>query len=150
MSKSSTAKFIQYALRPAKQAERRILMDFLKCANEAGMTVSDCRYVGMGGTMFYDFHLMHRFLGVNQMISLERDPDTHPRSEFNCPFDFINVQNRTVADFLAVDSDDCATIYWTMTMGSGLILPPTSRHLAPVLRWGASLSLPYMLSLPVF
>jgi hypothetical protein len=112
MSKSSTAKFIQYALRPAKQAERRILMDFLKCANEAGMTVSDCRYVGMGGTMFYDFHLMHRFLGVNQMISLERDACTHPRSEFNCPFDFISVQNRTVADFLAADSDEGATIYW--------------------------------------
>jgi Putative O-methyltransferase len=112
MSKSSTAKFIPYDLRPAKQAERRILMDFLKCANEAGMSVSDCRYVGMGGTMFYDFHLMHRFLGVNRMVSLERDPDTHPRSEFNCPFDFISVQNRTVADFLAADSDDCATIYW--------------------------------------
>ncbi|QIP06546.1 O-methyltransferase [Bradyrhizobium symbiodeficiens] len=112
MSKASTAKFIPYDLRPAKQAERRILMDFLKCANEAGMSVADCRYVGMGGTMFYDFHLMHRFLGIKQMISLERDPKMHPRSEFNCPFDFISVQNQTVADFLTFDADDCATIYW--------------------------------------
>ncbi|HET6247358.1 MAG TPA: O-methyltransferase [Tepidisphaeraceae bacterium] len=110
--KESTAKFISYDLRPAKQAERRILMDFLKCANEAGLTVSDCRYVGMGGTMFYDFHLMHRFLGVKRMISLERDPDTHPRSIFNCPFDFITVENRTVAEFLAADDDDAKTIYW--------------------------------------
>lgn len=76
------------------------------------MSVADCRYVGMGGTMFYDFHLMHRFLGINQMISLERDTKMHPRSEFNCPFDFITVRNQTVADFLALDSDDCATIYW--------------------------------------
>ena len=34
--KPSTANFIAYHLRPAKQAERRILLDFLKCANEAG------------------------------------------------------------------------------------------------------------------
>lgn len=110
--KPSTARFISYDLRPAKQAERRILLDFLKCANEGGMTISDCRYVGMGGTKFYDFHLMHRFLGVNQMISLERDPQIHPRSQFNCPFDFITVKNRTVAEFMASDDDDARTIYW--------------------------------------
>jgi hypothetical protein len=110
--KPSTAKFISYDLRPAKQAERRILLDFLKCANEAGITISDCRYVGMCGTMFYDFHLMHRFLGVNQMISLERDHNTFPRSKFNCPFDFIAVQKGTVAEFLAADRADATTIYW--------------------------------------
>jgi hypothetical protein len=114
--KASTATFIPYGLRPAKQAERRLLLDFLKCANEAGLTVSDCRYVGMGGTMFYDFHLMHRFLGVNQMISLERDSDLHPRSVFNCPFDFIKVENKTVAEFLAADTDDKKTITGSITM----------------------------------
>jgi hypothetical protein len=110
--KPSTATFIPYNLRPAKQAERRILLDFLKCANEVGLTISDCRYVGMGGTMFYDFHLMHRFLGINRMVSLERDSDIHPRCEFNCPFDFIDVENMTAATFLAEDTDDVPTIYW--------------------------------------
>lgn len=110
--KRSTASFVPYNMRPAKQAERRILLDFLKCANEAGLTISDCRYVGMGGTMFYDFHLMHRFLGVSRMVSLERDPDIHPRCEFNCPFDFIEVENKTAAAFLAQDNDDVPTIYW--------------------------------------
>ena len=46
------------------------------------------------------------------MISLERDADTHPRSRFNCPFDFIDVKNETVGEFLAADDDDCTTIYW--------------------------------------
>jgi hypothetical protein len=110
--KPSTAKFIPYDLRPAKQAERRILLDFLKCSNEAGLAISDCRYVGMGGTLFMDFHLMHRFLGVNRMISLERDPDMHPRSAFNRPFDFISVRKETVAQFLANDNDEATTIYW--------------------------------------
>ena len=110
--KPSTASFISYDLRPAKQAERRILIDFLKCANEGGVTISDCRYVGMGGTRFYDFHLIHRFLGISRMISLERDPDLITRSTFNCPFDFISVQHKTVAQFLAGDADDRKTIYW--------------------------------------
>jgi hypothetical protein len=110
--KTSIANFISYNLRPAKQTERRLLLDFLRCASEIGLTNSDYRYVGMGGTMFYDFHLVHRFLGVNRMISLERDPRTHPRSAFNCPFDFIAVRNETVADFLASDRDEAVTIYW--------------------------------------
>ena len=110
--KPSTTDFISYDLRPAKQTERRILLDFLKCANECGMTISDCRYVGMGGTAFYDFHLMHRFLGVNRMTSLERNPRTYARSEFNCPFDFITVENKTAAEFLATDDDESATIFW--------------------------------------
>lgn len=110
--KRSSTDFIAYDLRPAKQTERRILLDFLKCANECGITVSDCRYVGMGGTTFYDFHLMHRFLGINRMVSLERNPDTHIRSEFNCPFNFIRVENVTAAAFMAGDTDERKTIYW--------------------------------------
>lgn len=66
----------------------------------------------MGGTSFYDFHLMHRFLGLRDMVSLERDTNIHPRSKFNCPFEFITVLNKTVADFLATDTDDTKTIYW--------------------------------------
>jgi hypothetical protein len=110
--KESTASYIAYDLRPAKQAERRILLDFLKCANEIGVSVSDCRYVGMGGTKYYDFHLFHRFLGVNRMTSLERNPKIYPRADFNCPYDFIDVRQNTVAEFLASDSDKSPTIYW--------------------------------------
>lgn len=111
-TKPSSAGFIAYNLRPAKQTERRLLIDFLKCVHEAGQAMSECRYVGMGGTMFYDFHLMHRFLGISSMVSLERDPDTYPRSRFNSPYDFIKVKNDTVANFLASDKDQSVTIYW--------------------------------------
>src|SRR5690348_396430 len=111
--KDSTATFISYDLRPAKQAERRILIDFIKCAYQAvGAPLSACRYVGMGGTLFYDFHLLHRFLGVRSMVSLERNRKMHLRSRFNCPFDFIKVTNQTTAKFLASDEDETVTIYW--------------------------------------
>jgi len=110
--KPSSAGFIAYDLRPSKQAERRILLDFLKCANEAGITISDCRYVGMGGTKFYDFHLMYRFLGLKNTVSLERDPGIHKRAEFNCPYKFVKVEQKTVAEFLAYDLIKTPTIYW--------------------------------------
>ena len=110
--KPSTASFIAYNLRPAKQTERRLLVDFLKCANEPTLAISEYRYVGMGGTMFYDFHLMHRFLGITRMVSLERDEKTHRRSRFNCPYEFISVRNEAVANFLATDKEKAATIYW--------------------------------------
>jgi hypothetical protein len=110
--RASTAKFIAYNLRASKQAERRILIDLLKCANEAGVNISDCRYVGMGGSLFYDFHLIHRFLGVRQMISLEHDEEMYARSVFNCPYDFIKVRNETVAEFIESDVDGTRTIYW--------------------------------------
>jgi len=108
----SSARYIAYDLRPAKQAERRILLDFLKCANEAGINISSCRYVGMGGTKFYDFHLLHRFLGVSHMVSLEQDLSIFPRAEFSCPFDFIDVRNISATDFLAEDTESTPTIYW--------------------------------------
>jgi hypothetical protein len=66
----------------------------------------------MGGTVFYDFYLLHRFLGISDMISLERHPDTYRRSRFNCPYDFIKVKNRTAAEFLASDRSKLRTIYW--------------------------------------
>ena len=36
----------------------------------------------------------------------------HPRSDFNCPYNFVAVKNETVANFLANDRDDRVTIYW--------------------------------------
>jgi hypothetical protein len=110
--RESTAKFIAYNLRASKQAERRILIDLLKCANEAGVNISDCRYVGMGGSLFYDFHLIHRFLGVRRMVSLEHNAEMYERSIFNCPYDFIKIRNETVAEFIESDVEATRTVYW--------------------------------------
>lgn len=131
----STASFIAYDLRPAKQTERRILLDFLKCANEAEINISDCRYVGMGGTKFYDFHLFHRFLGVHQMTSLERDPELFYRAAFNCPYGFIKVKQKTVGEFLASDKETSRTIYW-LDYDGGL----SSEIIADITALGAKLT----------
>ena len=79
----STASFISYDLRPSKQSERRILLDVLKIAGDCGLPISDYRYVGMGANRFYDFLLIHRYIGIRNMVSLEHDPIMYKRSIFN-------------------------------------------------------------------
>lgn len=108
----SSARFLAYDLRPAKQAERLMLVEYLRCAAECGLKLGDYRYVGMGGNRFYDFLLLHRFVGVRTMVSLEHDEEMYRRAEFNRPFQFIEVKQETVSDFLATDGYDQPSIVW--------------------------------------
>lgn len=108
----STAKFISYDLRPAKQSERGILVDVLKIAGDCGLPVRDYRYVGMGANRFYDFLLLHKYLGVRDMVSLEHDKNMYQRATFNVPYRFIDVRHSTVVDFLAADGNERPEILW--------------------------------------
>lgn len=109
---NSTAKFVSYDLRPSKQAERGILVDVLKVAGDCGLPIRDYRYVGMGANRFYDFVLLHKYLGVRDMVSLEHDPRMYERALFNVPYRFIDVRNIRVIDFLATDAPSCSEIIW--------------------------------------
>lgn len=108
----STGKFIAYDLRPAKQSERRILIDILKIAGDSGLPINDYRYVGMGANRFYDFLLIHRYLGLTNMVSLEHDEEFYERARFNVPFKFIEVRQQTAGEFAATDTASIPTIYW--------------------------------------
>ena len=108
----STATFVAYDLRPAKQTERRMLLAFLECAKEVGLMDSDYRYVGMGGYKFYDFILMHRYVGLKNMISIEHDSDIIDRCEFNRPYNFIEIKGTDTYRFLNSDNYDDRTVYW--------------------------------------
>ena len=114
----STAKFVSYDLRPSKQIERKMILDSLSAAMESGFSISDYRYVGMGGNRFYDFVLMHKFLGIKKMVSLEHDSYLMPRVMYNRPYKFIKVENVDVQSFLAGDSFSGNTIYWMDYDGS--------------------------------
>ena len=110
--RSSSAKFIPYDLRPAKQSERRILVDILKIGGDCGLPIADYRYVGMGGNRFYDYLLLHKYLGIRDMVSVEHDPVMFNRAEYNVPYGFIDVKSGTVAEFIAGDESTRPTIYW--------------------------------------
>lgn len=112
MTPRSTAHFVSYDLRPAKQTERRILLDLVALGRACGMELSGYRYVGMGANRFYDFLLLHRYLGIQNMVSLEHDPKMIERARFNAPYGFIEVREQSTTEFIRNDDFDVSSIYW--------------------------------------
>ena len=112
MANRSSANYISYDLRPAKQSERRILLEVLRAASKCSALIGDYRYIGMGANRFYDFLLMHKYLGVSEMISLERDKKMYKRAKYNCPYGFIEVLNKSTSTFIASDPFLKNSIVW--------------------------------------
>ena len=112
MSLQSSAKIVSYDLRPSKQCERRMMLDSFNVAMESGFSIPSYRYVGMGGNRFYDFILVHKYLGIEKMISLEHDRNMLPRVEFNRPYKFIEILNTSAHNFFAIDTYGGNSIYW--------------------------------------
>ncbi len=112
MASQSSARVVSYDLRPAKQSERKMMVDGLLTAIGVGLPILSYRYVGMGANRFYDFIMMHRYLGISNMVSIERDAKMFERAAFNRPFQFIAVENKKVHDFLLEDRYVGNTVYW--------------------------------------
>jgi hypothetical protein len=108
----STAKFIAYDVRPAKQTERRGIVEFLNCAKHAGFDVSNYRYVGFGGTKFIDFQLMERYVGFKKYRSIEHDAEIFNRCKFNKPFNSIEMFDGPLSVFLSTDTSPENSVYW--------------------------------------
>jgi hypothetical protein len=111
MARSSAA-YIPYDLRPSKQIERRILVDFLLAARSTGIPVSPLPYVGMGGIKFIDFIMMHKFLGSKNFTSIEGDGGVIERCKFNKPFGDINVYHGDVSKYIDEFNADAPHIFW--------------------------------------
>jgi len=60
---------IDYRLRPAKHAERTMLIDLFRKFRFA--PIEDYRYVGFGSVAFVDFKMVHRSLGITDLVSIE-------------------------------------------------------------------------------
>ncbi len=57
---------------------------------EEPLSIREYRYIGLGGMWFSDFILMHRVLGLREMVSIEK---VHAnRAAFNRPFECIRVE----------------------------------------------------------
>jgi hypothetical protein len=66
----------------------------------------------MGANRFYDFLLIHKYLGLATMVSLEQNPVMYERAIFNCPYSFIQVEPKSAAQFIAEDEFNVGTILW--------------------------------------
>lgn len=82
---------INYALRPAKNIERKMMAEVLGCL-ERFQPLQSYQYIGFGSIFFADYRLFHRLLGMNRMISIEGNAEDEARVNFNCPYDCIEVR----------------------------------------------------------
>ena len=102
---------INYALRPAKSIERKMLVEAFRKLSCLGR-IESYRYVGFGSTYFSDFVLIHKTLDISNMISIERDEENEERFEFNRPFSCIEIEFGDSNDVLPELSWDARTILW--------------------------------------
>ena len=85
-------KKVNYQLRPAKQLERRIMLDTFIAMAQCGFRLRKYKYIGFGSIFFYDFVLFHKLLGIDKMLSIEHDYEAESRVQFNKPFRDVEIK----------------------------------------------------------
>ena len=108
---------IHYGLRPAKNVQRKMLVETIRRLSEFGV-VDSYRYIGFGSTYFSDFILFHKLLGIRNMISIERDISNKPRFEFNRPYNCIRMLFGESNEVLPTLAWNVKTILWLDYDGS--------------------------------
>lgn len=101
-----------YDLRPAKQVERRMLLDAFQIMSVAGFSIRDYQYTGMGSIYFVDYSMLHRLLGMRRFLSAEIDRSVTKRVSFNRPFDNVVIKMRAIGDLISELDRDLKHILW--------------------------------------
>lgn len=102
---------INFALRPAKNMERKMLCDAFRRLSEFAR-VDSYRYIGLGSVYFSDFSLFHKALGITSALSIERDTHKRDRFLFNLPFKCIDMRFGESNNILPELPWDIRTILW--------------------------------------
>lgn len=108
----SSAWTLSYDIRPSKQVERRIVLDAIDAAHEAGICVRSYPMIGMGGTRYIDFLVANKTLGIDRFISIEHDSDLIPRCEFNKPFGRVDIFDGSSAEFIVTRGFTEPSLVW--------------------------------------
>lgn len=109
---NSIARHVAYDLRPSKQTERMLIADILKLVSNTGMAIQTYPYVGLGGTVFYDFQILFRYLGIRRMTSLEHSEQMLERCEFNKPYRFIDIFHGSTGEYIAAKGFPKPALVW--------------------------------------
>ena len=90
---------INYALRPAKTAQRKMIVE--ACGRlRSFLAIDSFRYIGLGSPFFNDFSALHREYGITNMVCIEQEQTDQRRFDFNRPFSCIEMQWGTSNDIL--------------------------------------------------
>lgn len=103
---------VAYDLRPAKQVERRMILDALGRLMNQGVPIRDYQYTGFGSIYFFDFLLLYKLVGLQRFLTVEYDTDITKRVAFNKPFERIEIRMEPVGDVIPTLSRDLRHILW--------------------------------------
>lgn len=103
---------VQYDLRPAKQVERRMLIDIFMSLMSRGFSFQEYQYTGFGSIYFVDFILLHRYLGMTKLLSVEHDLSIEKRVHFNNPFAPVRIRMSPIGDIIPELNSDINHILW--------------------------------------
>jgi hypothetical protein len=81
---------VNYSLRPNKAIQRHLVFEAVRILQDR-LDLTNLIYVGLGSIWFTDFQIAHKFLRINDMISMEEDDVGYRRARFNQPFKTIQV-----------------------------------------------------------
>lgn len=96
---TASYRLIDYSVRPAKFAERKMLGEMLARLKVFG-SLETYRYIGFGSIWFSDCVLFHRMLGIEHMVSIERELEHEARFQFNNPYRGIEIRMGESTDIL--------------------------------------------------
>lgn len=95
----SSSEKINYLVRPAKQVERKLIIEALLRLKMV-YDIEDYQYIGMGSLFYVDHQMFHKYLGIKDMISIEMEEDKIDRFRFNMPYGFIEIHPGISTDLL--------------------------------------------------
>ncbi len=102
---------INYSLRPAKAVERKMICETLRRLYPFG-EIDTYRYIGFGSIYFADFQLFHRSLGMDVMLSIEKDSYAQECLEFNKPYKCVRLDCRPASEVLPEVDWRAKSIVW--------------------------------------
>ena len=103
---------VDYSLRPAKSTVRQMVVETLGRLGPL-VPVDRYRYVGMGSIYFRDFQIVHRRLGINDMITIEGNRRAEERVRFNLPLACIElIMDDTSRALPQIPIEDGPHILW--------------------------------------
>lgn len=112
MSEQASYRKINYAIRPGKNIQRKMIAEMCSCLKLL-RRLNTYRYVGLGSPFFSDFNLFYRRLGFRNMINIENNLEDRERFEFNKPLGHIELRFGESTDILSeLDWKDIPSIVW--------------------------------------
>jgi hypothetical protein len=104
---------INYSLRPNKSVERKLIARVLNAIGKSPrFDWRDYRYLGLGSMWFVDFIMMHKNIGITDLVTIEREESRAKRTSFNAPYSCVEVKLGLSTKVIRELAWDKRTIAW--------------------------------------